>query len=73
MFHNQQISERKSVWEVVETMPTASEIANPSAYGSQIYPQYSPANHQMQQYRQAWTSEANQAKQPDEIKTTKNK
>jgi hypothetical protein len=70
MFHNQQISERKSVWEVVETMPTASEIANPSAYGSQIYPQYSPANHQMQQYRQAWTSEG---QQPNENNAIKNK
>ncbi len=57
MLHDQQISEKKSTWERIDTMPTVTEIATTSPHGSQIYPRYSPDNRQMQQYKQAWILE----------------
>ena len=57
MFHNQENRESKSIWDPKDNMPAISEITSLSLHGSQIAPQYPPNNHQMQQYRQAWTIE----------------
>ena len=57
MLHSQQFRESRSIWGVEDTMPTVTEIANPSVHGSQIAPRFSPDNRQTQQYKQAWIVE----------------
>jgi len=61
MLYDQQVSEKKSIWEATDQMPTISELTNTSAQASQIFPQYSPDNRQMQPYKQAWILENHQA------------
>ena len=61
MFYDRQISDQRSVWEAHNPMPTISELMSPSVHGSQVYPQYSSDNRQMQQYRQGWIPEGYQS------------
>ncbi len=68
MFHDQQIIEKKSIWEAIDQMPTVSELTTTSAQASQIFPQYSPDSRQMQQYKQAWILESHQANDNVSIK-----